>query len=869
MKWHSLPIEEILKQFNVKVNTGLSNAKIINNRKKYGLNKLEIKKNKGIFSKFIAQFKDVMIIILLFAAGISFATSIIDDNSDYIDSIIILFIVLMNAIIGVIQENKAEKAIEALKKLTSPKTKVIRSGKEFNVLSSEIFPGDIVKLEAGSIVPADCRLIKSVKFITEESILTGESLSVNKDANIILKPQTQLAEQKNMAFSGTTVVSGHALAIVVETGMNTQVGKIANMLTLESSPQTPLQKKLEKTSKILGLGVTAICAIILILGLIQKIPFLDMFMIAISLAVAAIPEGLPAVVTIVLAMGIRKMAANKAIIRKLPAVETLGSATVICSDKTGTLTQNRMSVTKISNGDSFVNFSSSDGKKILELCSLCNDSKVVYKGNSFKILGEPTEKALLDAYLDLKLSKNDLDKKYKRVEEFPFDSKRKLMTTIHKISEGKFRVVTKGAPDVLLNIANRSENSSLNFKINFRKQNDMMAKNAMRVLAVAYKDVNEIPKSLKEAESNLTICGLVGMIDTPRAEAKLAVADCKKAGIKPVMITGDHIITAKAIAKELGIYKSGDLAATGEDLNSMDDNALIKNIFKYSVFARVSPEHKVRIVKAFKKKGAIVAMTGDGVNDAPALKAADIGCAMGKSGTDVAKNASDMILTDDNFSTIVKAVKQGRGISQNIRKTVHFLISSNIGEIVTVLTAFLLKLPTPLLAIQLLWVNLVTDTFPALALGVEPIDGNVMDKKPEKTDAGLFSRKKWKSISLEGCFIGAISILAFTLGRILFDTTAVPVVGRTMAFAVLSLSQIVHAFNVRSEKSIFKSQFFNNMKIIYSFILCVILQVSVISLPSLSLIFKTANLNFMQWSIVAILSLSPLAVVEFEKAAEK
>lgn len=867
MNWHSMSGKEVLAHFGVKSDIGLNSTGVDNARKNYGCNKLREKKSKGIFAKFIAQFKDVMIIILLIAAIISFFTSLIEDNSDYIDSIIIMFIVVMNAIIGVVQENKAEKAIEALKKLTSPKTKVIRGGKEITVPSAEIFPGDIVNLQAGNLVPADCRLLESFKLITEESLLTGESLPVDKVAEAVLPEKTQLADKKTMVFSGTTIVSGHALAVVCETGMNTQVGKIAGMLTKENSPQTPLQKKLEKTSKILGIGVTAICAIIFALGMVQQIPFIDMFMIAISLAVAAIPEGLPAVVTIVLAMGIRRMAQNKAIIRKLPAVETLGSATVICSDKTGTLTQNRMTVTKISDGNAFVHFSSPSGTQILELCALCNDAKETYKKNKIEVVGEPTEKALVTAYLSLNRNKTDLEKKYPRVHEFPFDSKRKLMTTVHKISNGKYRVITKGAPDIIAGIVTKCHNGSFDStsKRGLSLQNEAMAKEALRVLAVAYKDVYRIPKILQEAECDLNFCGLVGMIDPPRSEAKLAVADCKKAGIHPVMITGDHITTAKAIAHELGIYKEGDLAVSGKDLNAIDDNTLHKNIFKYSVFARVSPEHKVRIIKAFQKNGAVVAMTGDGVNDAPALKAADIGCAMGKSGTDVAKNAADMILTDDNFSTIVEAIKQGRGISQNIKKTVHFLLSSNIGEIMTVLTAFLLKLPSPLLAIQLLWVNLVTDTFPALALGVDPVDTNIMEKKPEKPNAGLFSKRKWKNISAEGCFIGAISILAFTIGRVLFDTTTVPVIGRTMAFAVLSLSQLVHAFNVRSENSIFKSNFFNNMKMIYSFILCVILQVAVISLPSLSLIFKTANLNPLQWLIVAVLSLSPLAIVEIEK----
>lgn len=867
MDWHNLNVQDVLKKFKVNQDIGLNNVSVAQKQANFGKNILKEKKSKGLLAKFFEQFSDFMVIVLLIAAAISFITSAVEGSKDYIDSIIILFIVVMNAIIGVVQENKAEKAIDALKKLSSPKANVIRGGKKVIVPSEELVPGDILLLHTGDLVPADARLIESYNLKAEESSLTGESLPVEKDATKIFSANSNLGERRNMVFSTSTITAGHAKAIVVETGMNTQVGKIAGMIINENSFQTPLQLKLEKTSKVLGICAIAICAVIFVLGVIEKVPPLEMFMIAISLAVAAIPEGLPAVVTIVLAMGVRKMAANRAVIRKLPAVETLGNATVICSDKTGTLTQNKMTVTQICDEDGKVNFSSELGQKILTLGALCNNSSISYAKKEFHAIGEPTESALVLAAAENGKDKTELDKKFPKTHEIPFDSARKLMTTVHQLSDGKFRIITKGAPDFLLERSTfcNGKPFSENLKRKIKIQNENMAKSALRVLAIAYKDVNNIPNSQNEIENNLNFCGLIGMIDPPRPQVKMAVNECKNAGIKPVMITGDHIITAKAIAKNLGILSDGDKAISGKQLEKMSQAELEKNIFDYSVFARVSPEHKVRIVKAFKKHGETVAMTGDGVNDAPALKSADIGCAMGISGTDVAKNAADMIMTDDNFSTIVEAVRQGRGIFENVKKSVHFLISTNIGEIITVLTAFLLNLPSPLLAIQLLWINLVTDSFPALALGVEPVDDNIMTHKPQGKNAALFSKNNWRRIVVEGCFIGAISILAFTIGRVFFDVSKTPIIGRTMSFAVLSLSQLVHSFNIKSEKSLFKIDIFSNMKLVYSFILGTILQVAVISVPSLSVIFKTANLNFSQWLIVSLLSLSPLIIVELEK----
>lgn len=869
MNWHTLSKIDVLKTLKVQENKGLSLSEVNIRKNKYGINILKEKKKDNILKKFLSQFSDFMIIILFIASGISFITSFLEGSRDYLDSIIILVIVVMNAIIGTIQESKAEKAIENLKKLTSPKTLTLRNGKENIILSEDLVPGDIIFIQAGDFVPADCRILENYKLETEESSLTGESLSVEKDSEVILKENLPISDRKNMVFSGSTVTSGRAKCVVTATGMNTEVGKIATLLDTEDSPQTPLQKKLQKTSKVLGIGITLICFVILILGLYQGIPFIDMFMIAISLAVAAIPEGLPAIVTIVLAMGIRKLAKNKAIVRKLPSVETLGNATVICSDKTGTLTQNKMTVTKLSSESDEIPPSSEEGFKILKLASLCNNAKEIKNSSgNFEVSGEATEKAIVEALHAFGGTKQNLDLKYERVQEFPFSSERKLMTTVHKLGENKYRVITKGAPDYIVKKISRTENSLLNenLKKKILSKNDQMSNSALRVIAVAYKDINKIPKSLNDAEKDLIFCGLIGMIDPPRKEVKYAVKSCKTAGIKPVMITGDHINTAKAIAKEIGIYEKGkDLAITGTELNKMNDYEFDRNINKYSVFARVSPEHKVKIVKAYQKRGEVVAMTGDGVNDAPALKSANIGCAMGKSGTEVAKSAADIILTDDNFSTIVKAVKQGRGISQNIKRAVHFLLSSNFGEIVAIFTAFLLRIPSPLLAIQLLWLNIVTDSFPALALGVTPIEEDIMQLKPNKSEANLFTKKKWQNIAIEGSFIGAISILAFSIGRVFFDTTSIPIIGRTMAFAVLSLSQVIHAFNLQSDKSILEVGFFSNISLVLAFIACTILQVSVISIPFLSNVFKTVNLNFLQWLIVWILSISPLILVEIEK----
>ena len=848
--WHTLIKDEVLRKLKTNEKLGLRQDEVIKRQEEYGKNKLKDKQKESIFIKFVKQFNDFMIIILIIASIVSAVISYIQGENDYIDSVIIIAIVILNAIMGVVQEAKAEKSIEALKEMTPTKAKVVRNGQTSEINAEELVPGDIIILEAGNYVPADCRIIESFNLKVEESSLTGETEPILKDENKIVKEKTSLGDMVNMGFMTGIVVNGHAKAVVTQTGMNTKVGQIANMMINDESPETPIQKKLNQVGKILGLVCLFICLIIFIIGIIKKIEPMEMFMTSVGLAVAAIPEGLPAIVTIVLSIGVTKMAKKNSIIRKLPAVETLGSSSVICSDKTGTLTQNKMKVVEIK---------SENPDFTIELGTMCTDCEIIYENTKLEVQGEPTEVAIVNKSIENGKNKKDLYNIMPRISEIPFDSNRKMMTTIHKIGN-KYRVITKGAPDILVDRCIKIDKNKV------QKDNLDMANKALRVIAVAYKDIDNLPSKIESniIENNLTFVGLIGMIDPPREGVKEAVKTCKKAGIKTVMITGDHILTAKAIAKELNILGTNDRAITGQELDNIPQNELEKNIEKYSVFARVTPEHKVRIVKAWQKTGAVVAMTGDGVNDSPALKNADIGIAMGKNGTDVAKNASDMILTDDNFVTIVEAVKQGRNIYDNIKKAIHFLIATNIGEIVTIFMGLILGFKSPLLAIQLLWVNLVTDSLPAIALGLEPAEKGIMDRKPVNSKKGIFADGLWGKIVTEGIMIGMLTLIAFSIGNKYYGLE----VARTMAFISIGLLELIHSFNIKSEKSIFKTNIFKNKFMIGSFLLGIIVQLIVAIIPQLAEIFKLVPLNQTQWIITLAISILPIPIMELQKKSE-
>ena len=854
--WQTLKKEEILRKLNTNEKTGLEESEVLKRREQKGKNKLEDKKKESILVKFIKQFNDFMIIILIIASIISAIVAKLQGENDYIDSIIIIGIVILNAIMGVVQEAKAEKSIESLKQMTPQKAKVIREGKTKEINAEEIVEGDIIILEAGNYVPADCRLLESYNLKIEESSLTGENIPAEKDAKGIYKENIPLGDMKNMAFMASIVVNGHAKAVVTNIGMETQVGKIANMIIENESPETPIQRKLGQVGKVLGVACLVICIIIFIIGIIKKIEPIEMFMTSVGLAVAAIPEGLPAIVTIVLSIGITKMAKKNSIIRKLPAVETLGSSNVICSDKTGTLTQNKMKVVEIY---------SKDVNKTIEYGSLCTDCEIIEKN---EITGDPTEKAIVEKAIELGKDKKILQEEFPRINEISFDSNRKMMTTIHKIGN-KYRIITKGAPDVLLKRCIKTEEKTLDIltRKEILNQNTKMANKALRVIAIAYKDVNILPNKIdsNNIEKDLTFLGLVGMIDPPREGVKESIKTCKKAGIKTVMITGDHLDTAKAIAKDLGILKSDNEAIKGQDLDKLTDEELRKKIKNYSVFARVTPEHKVRIVKAWQQTGAVVAMTGDGVNDSPALKNADIGIAMGKNGTDVAKNASDMILTDDNFVTIVEAVKQGRNIYDNIRKAIHFLIATNIGEIVTIFMGLVLGLKSPLLAIQLLWINLVTDSFPAIALGLEPEEKDIMSRQPIDKRKGIFADGLWNKIIVEGIMIGMLTLVAFSIGNKYYDLE----VARTMAFLTMGFLELIHSINIKSEKSIFEVGILENKYLIGSIILGILIQIIVVLIPPVANIFELTELNQTQWLITIVISILPIPIMELQKKLNK
>lgn len=901
--WFSKSVDEVKKELLTDLEKGLTDEQISKQREKFGKNELKAQKKKSLFVKFLEQFKDFMIIVLIIAAIISGVVGYMQGEG-ITDSIIILIVVIVNAIIGVAQEAKAEKSLEALQKLSSHSAKVMRNGILTVVPSKELVPGDIVILDTGDFVPADLRIIEAANLKSQESSLTGESVPVEKYSEVIKDEKVGIGDRVNMLFSSSLITYGRGKGIVVETGMNTEVGKIAGIINDTKKAETPLQIKLNKLGKTLGLVALAICAFIFIIGLIYGKEPLDMFMTAVSLAVAAIPEGLAAVSTIVLAIGVQRMVKKHAIVKKLPAVETLGSATVICSDKTGTLTQNKMTVKKIFYDNKLVDIDKieqneikDDLEKLVYVSMLCNDTKV---GRDNELTGDPTETALVDMGFVLDF-KPELFEMLPRVGEIPFDSNRKLMTTIHKY-EDKYLVYTKGGVDELLKrcnkyiLNNEIKNDLNNFKNSIQNINEKMAKEALRVLAMGYKELDHMPsdEEMKNIESDLIYVGMVGMIDPPREEAKVAVAKCKTAGIKTVMITGDHKITATAIAKSLGILENESEAITGAELEEMSDEDLAKNIRKYSVYARVSPEHKVRIVRAWQKNGEIVAMTGDGVNDAPALKKADIGCAMGMVGTDVAKEAADVILTDDNFATVVSAVEEGRRIYDNILKAIQFLLSSNVGEIIVLFVAILItpllskafgidiKLIEPLLPIHILWVNLVTDSLPALALAVDPAEKDVMTRKPLKPGKGIFTKGMTWRIVYQGIMIGLLTLAAFCIGLATPESSLPEVynnegvrlsneevkveIGQTMAFTVLALSELVHVFNIRNnKKSIFKTGIFNNSKLILAIAVSAALMFVILLIPSLRQIFSIPVLPLGNIIETILLVLAPLAIVELFK----
>ena len=862
MSLHSQSQAQVLNQLAVDPASGLSAAEVTARLERYGENKLREKKKKTTFQRFLDQFKDVMILILIAAAIVSFVVVCVEQNwGELFEPAMILLIVILNAVMGVYQEGKAEKALDALKNMSAPHARVIRDGKETVIDAAQLVPGDIIRLEAGDFVPADCRLLQSAGLKSEESALTGESVPSEKDAEAEVAENAPIGDRTNMIFSGCSITYGTATAVVTATGMDTEMGKIANLLDGEIDTQTPLQQKLAQLGKYLGIVALAACAIIFVVGLANKIPALEIFMTAVSLAVSAIPEGLPAIVTIVLSIGVQRMVKKNALIRRLPAVETLGGASVICSDKTGTLTQNRMTLTKawavgMEEPELISNSNSERIKMLLKCATLCCDGSVVFEAEQEQHIGDPTETAIVLAAHKNGMPKEELNKQYPRLAEIPFDSDRKLMSTVNEI-DGKKIVIVKGAFDMM---AQRCVKGDLE---KAKALTESMSADALRVLAVAFKEIDELPAvaTSDELENGLTFLGLVGMIDPPRPEAKAAVEICRRAGIKPVMITGDHVVTASAIARELGILLEGDLAITGAELDAMSDRELDEQVEHISVYARVSPENKIRIVKAWQRKGQVVSMTGDGVNDAPALKAADIGCAMGITGTDVAKGAADMTLTDDNFATIVDAVREGRGIYANIKKVVGFLLGTNIGEVITVFLAMLLWHKTPLLSMQLLWINLVTDSLPAIALGMEAVEKDVMDRKPKPKDEGIFAGGLGIRVVLQGMMFAALTLIGFKVGENVTGTLAG---GQTLAFMVLALSQVVQAFNMRSDRSLFAIGPFTNSKLNAAALASTVLVVLVLFTP-VKVAFGLVTLPWQLYLLGLGLILVPLAVMELGK----
>ena len=880
--FYKYSIKEIEKAMGVSPDKGLLSSEVDKRLNEYGKNRLTSKKKKSLLAVFFEQFKSFMVLILLLAAGVSGVIGVMHEEG-LLDTYIILGILLVNAIIGVVQEKNAESSLEALNKMSSPHSKVLRNGQISEILAVDIVPGDVVVLDTGDIIPADLRLIETVNLKVQESALTGESVPIIKHSDALEGEDIPLGDRENMAFSTGMVTYGRGRGIVVSTGMQTEVGKIADMLQHTESTDTPMKRRLEELGKILGYAALAICALIFVVGVLYGNSILDTFMMAVSLAVAAIPEGLQVISTVVLAMGVKRLVKSNAIVRTLPSVESLGSATVICSDKTGTLTQNKMTIVEgwtTDGSESFKNTSQTQSefaklhqseRTLLMAGLLCTDAhlKILPDGTA-EYSGDPTETAIVNVALQYGVNKNEVEDKYIRVSEVPFDSERKRMATLNKHPDGQIIVNVKGGLDEVLSVTKNILVEGAIRTITDQdiativEQNNQMAQNAIRVLAVAQKEINDIPSDVnpQSIEFDLTFVGLLGMIDPARPEAIEAVAKCSTAGIRPVMITGDHKVTAVAIAKEIGIFKEGDIAITGAELETLTDEELFNNVHKYSVYARVAPEHKVRIVKAWQAHGEVVSMTGDGVNDAPALKQADIGTAMGIVGTEVAKDASDIILTDDNFATIVSAIEEGRRIYDNILKSIQFLLSANVGEVLVIFIASMFNIGNPLLPIHILWINLVTDSFPALALSVDPAEKDIMTRNPRDAKKGFFTRGMTWRIVYQGATIGIISLLAYLLGR----HDGGQELGQTMAFAVLAFSQLFHVRNLHSNRlSSFRTSIFKNKALIAGIFVSAAMMLVILIYPPFMRAFKLVEMDTAHWLYVLGLSITPVIVVELFK----
>ena len=892
MEWYNKTPDQLSQELGTDLRTGLTSSKVSENLEKYGRNELQEADKKSMLAKVVEQFTDPMIIVLLVAAVLSGIVG------EWIDSVIILAIVVLNAALSIYQEGKAEEALEALQKMASPTAKVIRDGKEQSVASSDLVPGDIVKLETGDIVPADLRLFDSYNLKIDESSLTGESVAVDKFAEENYEGVVEIGDRENMAYSSTIVSYGRSMGIVVDTGEKTEIGKIATSLASQEDEMTPLQKKLAQLSKFLGILVVGVCIIVFVVGMLYGHELIEMFLTSISLAVAAIPEGLPAIVTIVLSMGMQRMAENNAIVKKLLAVETLGTTTFICSDKTGTLTQNEMTVVKAFIDDKVIDISGTgytpegtmtiDGNDIkiddvqslytlLNISVLTNDADITQEEGNYGVMGDPTEGALITFASKMNIDKANANTQYPRIQEIPFDSTRKMMSTFHNnFIEGKTVSFTKGAPDIILERCTKilKDGKVVDITEADRKaiadKNSEFASSALRVLSYAFRIHDTMPAELtsESIENEMIFVGLTGMIDPARPEAKTAIAECKSAGIVPVMITGDYLETAVAIAQELGIIDNKEDAIMGRELNNMSEEELREVVKHTRVFARVSPENKVQIVTALKQNGEITAMTGDGVNDAPAIKKADIGIAMGITGTDVAKNTAEVILTDDNFATIVNAVEEGRIIYSNIKKFVTFLLSANIGEVLVVLISILMNLPTPFIPIQLLWINLVTDSFPALALGVEKGDEDIMEQPPRDPNEPILNRDAIiQVVTLAvGITVGTLIAYYYALGH--FDRHIES--ARTVAFATMITAELTKVFSIRSPKyTVFHIGFFSNPTLVKAVAFAFILMFIVIYVPFVQPLFQTITLGLEHWAVILPCALLPFVLNEARKAIFK